>query len=192
LGPTDGGGDLFALSPTSGLKDIAVPGPLFAWLITTSLGILLFLVLVRRRGPDEEEPSLATFVFETLVPVRSPIAKLVPAGPAPGQASRPLQPAPATQSIAKPPAGAGAVTDHRVRRRVLERVYVSYRSVRMTAGPEELADEVARLQRGDELEVLESKEGYLNVRTGAGDVGWIRRGTVSGKAPTGRSPKPPD
>jgi SH3-like domain-containing protein len=60
---------------------------------------------------------------------------------------------------------------------------VSYRSVRMTSGADELSDEVARLQRGDELEVIGSEEGFLNVRTKAGEVGWIRRGTVSGNPP---------
>jgi len=81
--------------------------------------------------------------------------------------------------------------ERRVGRRALERVYVSYRSARMTAGADELSEEVARLQRGDELEVIGSEEGFLNVRTQAGDVGWIRRGTVSGNPPAGTARKQP-
>ncbi|TME79831.1 MAG: SH3 domain-containing protein [Chloroflexi bacterium] len=163
--------------------------------MTTTLGILLFLVLVRRRRPDEEEPSLATFVFETLVPVRSPIASLVPAGPG-GTAARPGAPPlpPAALEPARKRGARPAVTrapERRVGRRALERVYVSYRSVRMTASADELSEEVARLQRGDELEVIGSEEGFLNVRTPAGDVGWIRRGTVSGNPPAGTARKQP-
>jgi hypothetical protein len=55
----------------------------------------------------------------------------------------------------------------------------------MSASADELSEEVSRLQRGDELEVIGSREGFLNVRTPAGDMGWIRRGTVSGKPPAG-------
>jgi SH3-like domain-containing protein len=62
----------------------------------------------------------------------------------------------------------------------------------MSTRPDELSQEVARLQRGDELEVLGSQEGYLNVRTPVGEAGWIRRGTVSGKAPTVTTKKQPD
>ena len=43
---------------------------------------------------------------------------------------------------------------------------------------------LARLERGDEVEIVDSQEGYLNVRTPNGLTGWIPRGTVTGVRPS--------
>jgi hypothetical protein len=64
----------------------------------------------------------------------------------------------------------------------VERVFVSYRGVLMVSAPDE-ARMVARLERGDEIEIIGSLEGHLNVRTPSGLTGWIPRGTVTGVRP---------
>jgi hypothetical protein len=65
---------------------------------------------------------------------------------------------------------AGSVTDRR---------QVVYRLVRMGTEPDEFAgEEVGRLDRGDEVEVLREEAGYCLVRTPLGAVGWVHRTTL--------------
>jgi SH3-like domain-containing protein len=39
--------------------------------------------------------------------------------------------------------------------------------------------ELGRLERGDEVEILESYEGFLRIRTPDGITGWVQRHTVT-------------
>lgn len=187
------------------MGSLAVPRPIFVWLGTTIGGLLLFLFLVRRRRRDDA-PSLATFVLEGAAPV-APQTVPTPPGvslPPPPTASPPAKPEeprkrsrgkrtlPAVasagggtastvvaSSFAKPPA------------KGVERVFVTYRGVPMTAAPDQIRPMVARLERGNEIEIIGSHEGYLNVRTPSGLTGWIPRVTVSDvrpPAPGGSAP----
>lgn len=62
-----------------------------------------------------------------------------------------------------------------------ERFRIGYRSVRIGDGPDEFrSTELGRLDRGDEVEILGSHEGFLQVRTPAGLTGWIPRHTITG------------
>jgi hypothetical protein len=62
-----------------------------------------------------------------------------------------------------------------------ERFRIGYRSVRLGDGPDEFrSTELGRLDRGDEVEILGSHEGFLQVRTLAGLTGWIPRHTITG------------
>ena len=63
----------------------------------------------------------------------------------------------------------------------VERAHVTYRRVRIGSEPDDVRSvELARLDRGDEVEILESHEGFLRVRTPDGVTGWIQRHTVVG------------
>jgi SH3-like domain-containing protein len=65
----------------------------------------------------------------------------------------------------------------------VERFRIGYRRVRLSAGPDDLrSEEIGRLDRGDEVEVLDAFEGCLQVRTPDGEIGWIRRNTIVGLA----------
>ena len=67
-----------------------------------------------------------------------------------------------------------------------ERFRIGYRSVRIGDGPDEFrSTELGRLDRGDEVEILGSHEGFLQVRTPAGLTGWIPRHTITGSPITG-------
>jgi SH3-like domain-containing protein len=67
----------------------------------------------------------------------------------------------------------------------VERAMVGYRRVRISSEPDAVRSvELGRLDRGDEVEILESHEGFLRVRTPDDITGWILRHTVVG-APTG-------
>jgi hypothetical protein len=66
----------------------------------------------------------------------------------------------------------------------VSRAKVGYRRVRISSEPDAVRSaELGRLDRGDEVEILESHEGFLQVRTPDNIVGWILRHTIVG-APT--------
>jgi hypothetical protein len=63
----------------------------------------------------------------------------------------------------------------------VERATISYRRVRISSEPDAVrSTELGRLDRGDEVEILGSRDGFLNVRTPAGVEGWILRHTTVG------------
>ncbi|HYM82738.1 MAG TPA: SH3 domain-containing protein, partial [Candidatus Dormibacteraeota bacterium] len=62
----------------------------------------------------------------------------------------------------------------------VDRRRVTYRLVRVGTEPDEFAgEEVGRVDRGDEVEVLRESGGYCLIRTPDGIVGWIHRTTLS-------------
>ena len=69
----------------------------------------------------------------------------------------------------------------------VERAKVGYRRVRISSEPDAVRSiELGRLDRGDEVEILESHEGFLQVRTPDDITGWILRHTIVGApAPRG-------
>jgi hypothetical protein len=176
---------------------------LFAWLGTTTGGIFLFLFLTRRRSRGNA-PSLATFVFESPAPV-APRPSMPPPQPpvsddAPVAAmAATMAAAPSMRSRAKKgkaqastPSADGFVSAFaRPAAKGVERVFVSYQGVPMVAAPYEVRPMLARLERGNEIEIIGSHEGYLNVRTPEGLTGWIQRGTVSNVRPKAPTPRPP-
>ena len=207
--PGSGGNGRNAASldgPAFPFASLSIGNPIFAWLGTTAGGILLFLFLVRRR-PRENSPSLATFVFDSHVPVApramAPPPPVIAAPPAAPASSKTDSKAPkktaarkAAQSVAAPDAlaASSAAAPSAFAKRPakgVERVFVSYQGVRMASVPDEFSPMLARLERGDEVEIIGSHEGYLNVRTPIGLTGWIPRVTVTGVRPSPRGGSSP-
>ena len=63
----------------------------------------------------------------------------------------------------------------------VERAKVGYRRVRISSKPDAIRSvERGRLERGDEIEILDSYEGFLEIRTPDGISGWILRHTIVG------------
>jgi hypothetical protein len=63
----------------------------------------------------------------------------------------------------------------------VERHLITYRWVRLSDGPDERAsNELSRLDRGDEIEVIGEYEGSLHVRTSDGLEGWVPRVVIVG------------
>lgn len=72
----------------------------------------------------------------------------------------------------------------------VERRSVRYRFVKLATQPDEiLGDEVARLDRGDEVEILGEEHGFVRVRTPDGLDGWVPRMTLG---PIGSEGSDPD
>jgi hypothetical protein len=56
---------------------------------------------------------------------------------------------------------------------------VTYHLIRLSEGPDDLRSrEIARLDRGDEVEIISHQDGYIQVRTPTGQLGWIRSDSV--------------
>lgn len=73
------------------------------------------------------------------------------------------------QAFARPPA------------KGVERFKVGYQMVRLSEGVDDVGSrEPGRLDRGDEVEVIGSFEGFLQVVTPNGVTGWIARHTILG------------
>ena len=150
--------------------------PLIVWSITTSGGLLLFLLLLRR-SRDEDDRLVAEGLAVVLAGAPAPTQDVGPVrgvDPAParpvGRATM-LPPVP-PRTFDKPPAGD------------VERAKVGYRRVRISSKPHAVrSQELGRLDRGDEVEIVDSYEGFLQVRTPDGITGWIPRHTIVG-APT--------
>jgi hypothetical protein len=61
----------------------------------------------------------------------------------------------------------------------VERATIRSRLVRFNAEPDDLLSvELGRLDRGDEVEIVGSFEGFLNVRVPDGTTGWIHRAAI--------------
>lgn len=138
--------------------------PLTVWLVTTSGGLLLFLALVRRSRDDEaiHEGAAVATADVGIAGLASPMpATAVDEGRA--SLAAPVAP----RTFPKPPA------------RDVERARIGYHQVRISSKPDAVRSvERGRLDRGDEVEILDSYEGFLEIRTPDGITGWILRHTI--------------
>jgi len=179
-GQTTGGqGGTGGVSASSGRPNLGggpSPSPMIAVLVTTLGGLLLLFVFMRRRRRPGDvvagDLALATASSAPAAalaptPAISPLVAAKPKSVAPKGAS--------TKAAAAKAAAAKAATKGN------ERYQVGYQSVRLGDGPDDLrSTELGRLDRGDEVEILGSHEGFLQVRTTAGMTGWIPRHTITG------------
>jgi SH3-like domain-containing protein len=63
----------------------------------------------------------------------------------------------------------------------VERREVRYRLVRVCDGRDDLrSEELGRVDRGDEVDILGEEDGYLRIRTPQGVEGWIPRIAIFG------------
>ena len=177
LGPQGGtaGGGSGTATPfdAGGLVGVATH-PVIVWSMTTTGGLLLFLFLLRQSREDDdlrvtEELALAASATGPLAARgrdadRTP--EVSPSRPT-GRATM-LPPVP-PRVFEKPPA------------RDAERAKIGYRRVRISSKPDSVRSlELGRLDRGDEVEIVNSYEGFLQVRTPDGITGWILRHTIVG------------
>ena len=182
--------------------------PLGTWLVTTTFGVLLFAAVFRGRGLTVELPGeLSVLVMKRRRTARGGLggsndglpdggvdhgsAALVVEAAA-GGASTPTDSDEARRQVGakgRPPLRFARPPKAGVDRRV-----IAYRSVRVSAGPDELRTaELTRLDRRDEVEVIGEEGGSLRIRTPDGVEGWVPRVVLVGApaaepaAPAGES-----
>ena len=140
--------------------------------MTTVGGVWFFLLLVRRpHGDDDPWAGGLVLAAEPQAPAPARAAATTPRLPANGTtAAIAASAAPRAPQVFATPPTAGA-----------DRVRVGYRRVRVSSKPDAVRSvELGRLEQGDEVEILESYEGFLRVQTPQGITGWIQRHTVVG------------
>jgi hypothetical protein len=145
-------------------------GPLSIWLMTTVGGLWLFLLFVRRPADGDAHEGLL------LVPSSAAVATVRVAVP-PAVDTTPLRPTGRATMLPQVPPR----TFDRPPAKGIERARIGYRRVRISSKPDGVRSvERGRLERGDEVEILDSYEGYLEIRTPDGITGWILRHTIIG------------
>jgi hypothetical protein len=171
--------------------------PVMAWSLTTALGVVLFAIMLRRPSRLERVPAGAPSggspgaVATAAATIQAPISwgggpaewdedvdpsRANAAGPSSmlrgqRQAGEPgMLPAPRQPERFESPPRAGS-----------ERRTIGYRLVRLSDGPDGLRSrELARLDRGDEVEIVGEADGALKVRTPSGLEGWVPRVAIVG------------
>jgi hypothetical protein len=196
-------GLLVGAGSTSGGSGDGGPGILLPFgVLAAAVGGGLLIAAYRRRRHEEEEAATGA-----PVPVEAAGAALAAAAatppstgtpvvdPATGEELEPVdEDAPLkktrrqTKKLATSTAMAAAAAERRTfdapPAKGVSRAKVGYRRVRISSEPDAVRSaELGRLDRGDEVEILESHEGFLQVRTPDNIVGWILRHTIVG-APT--------
>ena len=167
-------------------------------------GAFVVFAARRRRGSDAVAPGgLALAAADTGSEAPDPPA-VVPAAAASPAVRRAVKPAPVAAAAVPVVPAAPAIspllaakpkpepkqaadkkkkgTDRKAAAaKAAERFQIGYRGVRVGDGPDDLRSrELGRLDRGDEVEILGSHEGFLQVRTPTGLTGWIPRHTITG------------
>jgi hypothetical protein len=164
-------------------------------LLAATGGLLLMLLFLRRSRRDED-PEL---VLDVLPDPAAPVLAAVPVEAtspvidddlAPIDEDAPLKNARKVPPKRAPRAVASAATNSvrtfaKPPRKGVERARVGYRRVRLSSEPDvDRSDELGRLDRGDEVEILDSSEGFLRVRTPDNVTGWILHHTIVGAPAT--------
>lgn len=165
---------------------------MFGLLALTAAACGMFLLMGRRRRRDDDE---AVTVLEVdpvpVAAVAEPVLAVADEELAPVDEDAPLKASRKSLSKRATAAATAAAVATSVRtfgkppKKGVERAKVGYRLVRISSEPDATRSvELGRLDRGDEVEILESHEGFLRVRTPDDITGWILRHTIVG-APTG-------
>jgi hypothetical protein len=153
--------------------------PIVAWSLTTAAGVVLFAVVVRRSRRHDEDgvavgAGIAAAAALAVEPTPPPVTVYVADGwdDEVGVESGPKWGAP----TGREPVRFESAPEPGVERRT-----ISHRLVRLSDTPDDLRSrEVARLDRGDEVEVIDEDERMFRVRTPTGLHGWVPRISIVG------------
>jgi hypothetical protein len=182
VGPTVAGGDRSGQTvPGHPATEPPTPPswtstPLGVWALASLGGVCLLLLVVAWPVRDDDIPA---------GPFRMALSRTETAPPAEHRGRWPRRhrservgPVVASEATPELPPTAARTFDHPPARGV-ERFTIGYQRVRLSAGADDLrSPELGRLERGDEVELVGSFEGYIQVRTPSGAIGWIHRNTI--------------
>lgn len=171
-GSDDGSGFAFRIPAIFGGPVGGVVGP---WIVLTGVGVAIFWLLLRRRP----EPPMAAGAASTPA-----VGMGAPARPVPGEeAALPRWLRPSLQAARQagwgvPPPRASVRFRHPAAPGV-DRREIGYRLVRVADGPDDLeSEEIGRFDRGDQVEILETKGGFVRVRGADGLEGWVQQAAI--------------
>jgi hypothetical protein len=162
---------------------------MFGLLAVTAAMCGIFLLAGRRRRRRDDDAATVRTVDPSTVPppvVVEPMTAIVDEDLTPVDDDAPLKEVRKASKRATAATAAAAVatsvrTFAKPPKKGVERAKVGYRRVRISSEPDAVRSvELGRLDRGDEVEILESHEGFLRVRTPDDITGWILRHTVTG------------
>jgi hypothetical protein len=157
---------------------------LVVWLLTAAGGTALYLRLLRRAGDDDEWHGGLVLASAAVAAAPAALAPAGPEGPGP-IVTIPTQVPPLVMA---PTSAVAARVFEKKPAKGVERTTIGYHKVRISSEPDDLRSaELGRLDRGDEVEIVGSHEGFLQVRTPDATVGWIPRHVIVG-APKGSQP----
>jgi len=172
--------------------------------LSTAMGLGLFLFLVlgpwRRREPSgHEDTGLLATAVGSPQPNDAITAQPPPDTPL-DEAHIPRWRRPSVQAARKASSIDVSPVQHPLAfptppKPHIGRARIGYRMVRVSSEPDELrGEEIARVDRGDEVEVMREEAGYLFVCTPGGAMGWIHRTTVerNGSDPDADAPTATD
>ena len=161
---------------------------MFGLLALTAAACGMFLLVARRRRRGDDEPARARRCRRPLAAaapvVIEPMTAVVDEDLTPVDDDAPLKEVRKASKRATAAATAAAVatsvrTFGKPPPKGVERAMVGYRRVRISSEPDAVRSvELGRLDRGDEVEILDSHEGFLQVRTPDDITGWILRHTI--------------
>ena len=146
--------------------------------------------ILRRSGPWLAAAAATVDPLPPVAPVALAEMTAVDDELAPVDDDAPLKKSRKTTRKLQPAAAMGAAaaakrTFDAPPKRGIARAKVGYRQVRISSEPDAVRSaELGRLDRGDEVEILESHEGFLQIRTPDDITGWILRHTIVGAPST--------
>ncbi len=174
-------------SSGTGAGESSVLGPMFGLLALAGAACGVFLLVGRRRRDRDHEPVRAPKIDPGPTPaVADPMIAIVDEDLTPVDDDAPLKESRKASKRATAVTAATAVatsvrTFGKPPKMGVERAKVGYRRVRISSEPDAVRSlELGRLDRGDEVEILDSHEGFLRIRTPDDITGWVLRHTVGG------------
>ncbi len=165
--------------------------------------MFLLIAFLDRRRRDEREPGLvpagaamsagagaaAMTMGPTFAETRGVAAAVVASDTPPEEAAIPRWRRPSVKAARQTSDRSAPVSRAALRFREpaasgTVRAIVGYRLVRVSSEPDEVAsDEVGRVDRGDEVEIMHEEGSYVLIRTPDDTVGWVHRTTLQEPEP---------
>ncbi|MDQ2966254.1 MAG: SH3 domain-containing protein, partial [Chloroflexota bacterium] len=167
--PGDSSGFVFQLPAIFGGPMGGVVGP---WIALTGVGMAIFWVLLRRRADLPMGMGAAAAPASATGAPGGTLEEAIPRWLRPSlQAARQAGwgvPPPRAAVRFTGPAAPG-----------VDRREIGYRLVRVADGPDDFrSEEIGRFDRGDQVEILESKGPFVRVRGADGLEGWVQQAAI--------------
>ncbi len=166
--------------------DSGVSIPVISWVVSSAVGLVMFAIAVRRREQDVRATQLAAEMTFSGMPGPDPTASTGAPSPDPeADIPRWRRPSLVAARANRPPTDLqrDPIRFTEAPAKGVDRRVVGYRLVRVGDSADDLhSTELGRLDRGDEVDVLETAGDVARVRSADGLEGWIPNITIVQRA----------